>query len=180
MCSILWDLPLLVICICIKFPNSFKNSPHNNVCNNLFPMKNHILCSSLCLHVNRACNTVYCSIAMAKNVQEKPWPSQQQLAHNSCWGRHSFHRLLFLFFLVFSGHDMNVFVTDLTVGNVVTHMQGFSSGILIIFFLETVWNGKKSGVICGSRIWLMCTILVYRCGFYTDFRLISLKCLSSQ
>ena len=26
----------------IKFPNSFKNSPHNNVCNNLFPMKNHI------------------------------------------------------------------------------------------------------------------------------------------
>ena len=29
---------------------------------------------------------------------------------------------------------MNVFVTDLTVGCVVTHVQGFSSGILIIFF----------------------------------------------
>ena len=35
-------------------------------------------------------------------------------------------------------HDMNVFVTDLTVDNVVTHVQGFSSGILIIFLLETV------------------------------------------
>ena len=30
--------------------------------------------------------------------------------------------------LVFSPCDMNVFVTDLTADNVVTHMQGFSSG----------------------------------------------------
>ena len=44
------------------------------------------------------------------------------------------HRLLFIFFLVFSPHDMNVFVTDLTVEYVVTHVQEFSSGILIIFF----------------------------------------------
>ena len=29
---------------------------------------------------------------------------------------------------VFSPHDMNVFVTALTADNVVTHMQGFSSG----------------------------------------------------
>ena len=29
---------------------------------------------------------------------------------------------------------MNVFVTDFIVDNVVTHIQGFSSGILIIFF----------------------------------------------
>ena len=36
--------------------------------------------------------------------------------------------------LVFSPHDMNVFVTDLTADNVVTHMQGFSSGILMILF----------------------------------------------
>ena len=28
---------------------------------------------------------------------------------------------------VFSHHDMNVFVTDLTADNVVAHMQGFSS-----------------------------------------------------
>ena len=40
--------------------------------------------------------------------------------------------------LVVSPHDMNVFVTDLTVDNVVTHVQGFSSGILIIFLLENV------------------------------------------
>ena len=36
--------------------------------------------------------------------------------------------------LVFSPNDMNVFVTDLTADNVVTHMQGFSSGILMILF----------------------------------------------
>ena len=29
---------------------------------------------------------------------------------------------------------MNVFLTDFTVECVVTHVQGFSSGILIIFF----------------------------------------------
>ena len=36
--------------------------------------------------------------------------------------------------LVFSPHDMNVFVTDLTANNIMTHMQGFSSGILMILF----------------------------------------------
>ena len=36
--------------------------------------------------------------------------------------------------LVFSPHDMNVFVTDLTANNAMTHMQGFSSGILMILF----------------------------------------------
>ena len=36
--------------------------------------------------------------------------------------------------LVFFPHDMNVLVTDFTVDNVVSHVQGFSSGILIIFF----------------------------------------------
>ena len=36
--------------------------------------------------------------------------------------------------LVFSPHDMNVFVTDLTVEYTMTHVQGFSSGILIILF----------------------------------------------
>ena len=36
---------------------------------------------------------------------------------------------------------MNVFVTDLTVEYVVTHVQRFSSGILIIFF-------EKLGLIC--------------------------------
>ena len=35
--------------------------------------------------------------------------------------------------LVFSAHDMNVFVTDFTVDYVVTHVQGFSSGFLTIF-----------------------------------------------
>ena len=41
----------------------------------------------------------------------------------------------FLFaYFVFSPQNMNVFVTDFTVANVVTHVQGFLSGILMIFF----------------------------------------------
>ena len=46
-CSILLDLPLSVICICIKCSNSFKTSLHNNFSNNLFHIKNHISFSSL-------------------------------------------------------------------------------------------------------------------------------------
>ena len=70
---------------------------------------------------------------MAQNEQEMPSASQQQLT-TAVEEKQTSHRLLFIFFLVFSGHDMNVFVTDLTVEYVVTHVQGFSSGILIIFF----------------------------------------------
>ena len=76
--------------------------------------------------------------------------------------------------LVFSPHDMNVFVTDLTVGNVVTHVQGFSSGILIIFF-------EKLCVPCAGiwiNMWLTCTVNVY--SINPDFTLISLKCLYLQ
>ena len=36
--------------------------------------------------------------------------------------------------LVFSPHDVNVFVTDFILDNAVTYMQGFSSGILMILF----------------------------------------------
>ena len=51
---------------------------------------------------------------------------------------------------------MNVFVTDLIVDNVVTHMQGFSSGILIIFF-------EKLSVKCEGiwiNVWLLCMVNV--------------------
>ena len=61
------------------------------------------------------------------SVQEMPWTFQKLLSHNRFWESQSFDMLLF-----FLPHDMNVFVTDVTVDNVVTHMQGFSSGILII------------------------------------------------
>ena len=41
---------------------------------------------------------------------------------------------------------MNVFVRNLTIENVVTHVQGFSSGILIIFFEKVC---VKCEGICG-------------------------------
>ena len=85
--------------------------------------------------------------------------------------------------VVFSPHNMNVFVTDFIVDNDVTHMQGFSSGILIIFFEKvcvkcegicryillpytvpcmvnmqhSVW---ESWLMCGSHTWFRCTILL--------------------
>ena len=41
---------------------------------------------------------------------------------------------------VFSPIDMNVFVTDLTADNVVTHMQGFSSG----FYGQPLYSSNYS------------------------------------
>ena len=55
---------------------------------------------------------------------------------------------------VFSPHDMNVFVTDLTANNVVTHVQGFSSGILIIFFVRNCVKCEE----IFSNVWLSCTV----------------------
>ena len=60
------------------------------------------------------------------------------------------HFMQFLSFVVFSPHDMNVFVTDLTVEYVVTHMQGFSSRILMMFF-EKLSDMKESRLTCGSH-----------------------------
>ena len=69
---------------------------------------------------------------------------------------------------------MNVFVTDFIVDSVATHVQGFSSGILMIFF-------EKLSVKCEGiwiNMWLSCTVNVYIINL--DFRLISLKCLYLQ
>ena len=61
---------------------------------------------------------------------------------------------------------MNEFVTDLIVDNVVTHVQGFSSIILIIFFeklsvkCEGIWmqmqitnNGRSNRMLHVNRAW---------------------------
>ena len=68
-CSILLDLPLLVICICIKYPNlSDKTSLHTNFPDNLFHMKSHIsysyvsACESCMLGcVPLDCNGIKCT-----------------------------------------------------------------------------------------------------------------------
>ena len=51
---------------------------------------------------------------------------------------------------------MNVFVTDLTVDNVVTHLQGFSCRIFLIFFQKLYL--KYEGI--WINMWLLCTVNV--------------------
>ena len=51
---------------------------------------------------------------------------------------------------------MNVFVTDFTVDNVVTHMQGFSSGILIIFFARNCVKCERILI----NVWPPCMVNV--------------------
>ena len=143
-------------------------------------MKCHIWCSSLCLHMNNAHYTVCWWIAMAQNEKEMPLHPSSTLLRTAAEG-HRVSTACYLFsFLVFSLHDMNVFLTNFTVDNVVSHMQGFSSGILIIFFEKlcvkcerilinmslpcmvnmqhSVW---ESILTCGSCTRLTCSI---QCG----------------
>ena len=72
---------------------------------------------------------------MAQHVQEMPSTSQAVACSQQLLRRNKLVTGCYFFAcLVFSPHDMNVFVTDLTASNVLTHMQGFSSGTLMIFF----------------------------------------------
>ena len=120
--------------------------------------------------MNHACYTVCSWIAMAQNEQEMPWASQQQLAHNSRWEKQGFNRLLFLCLFSLSTSNMNEFVTDYIVDNVVTHVQGFASrqccnscaGIFKWnfdhFLWETVSDMNESGLMCGSCAQLTRTV----------------------
>ena len=65
----------------------------------------------------------------------RKWPEHpsSSLLTTAAEEKQTSHRLLFVFILVFSPHDMNVFVTDFIVHNVATHLQVFSRGILMIF-----------------------------------------------
>ena len=55
--------------------------------------------------------------------------------------------------LVFSPHDMNVFVTNFTVEYAMTHVQEFSSGILIFFLRNCV---RYEGILIN--VWLPYTV----------------------
>ena len=69
--------------------------------------------------------------------------------------------------LVFSPHDMNVFLTDFIVENIVTHVQGFSSGILIIYFEKLC---DKLCVKCEGiliNVWLPCMVNMQNFVRYT-------------
>ena len=116
-----------------------------------FSVATHKLCTLHCVLLN--CNGTKCT----GNTLSIPAAacSQQLLRRNKlptgCY---------FFACLVFSSHDMNVFVTDLTADNVVTHMQGFSSGILMILFekLCDIWTILIN---VWLHVWLTCSI---QCG----------------
>ena len=101
------------------------------------------------LHVNRARYSVCCWITIAQNVQEIPWASQQKLPHNRFLESTERNKVLtdcyFFACLVFFPYDVNVFVTDLTVDHVVTHVQGFSSVFLMILCkkLCQIWRNLE-------------------------------------
>ena len=87
-----------------------------------------------------------------------PYTFTQITIHNSCSEKQSFYRLLFLCLLVFPQIDINVFLTDFIVDNVVIHVQWFSTGILTNFC-------QKLCVKCEGiwfNVWLTCTLLAYR------------------
>ena len=82
-------------------------------------------------------------------------------------------------FLVFSSHDMNVFVIDLTVDNAATHVQGFSTGILMIFFVRNcvkyeeiwinIWHLCMFNMEHSVSLWNCVKEPVSMCGSHTQF-----------
>ena len=90
-----------------------------------FSVATHELCMLHCVLLD--CNSTKCT----ENALSIPAVacSQQLLRRNKlptgCY---------FFVCLVFSPHDMNVFVTDLTANTIMTHMKRFSSSILMILF----------------------------------------------
>ena len=113
----------------------------------------------------------------AQNEQEIPWSSQQQLAHNSCWEKQSFDRLLFLCLFGLFTPSYECICDRFHQRQCCDSRAGIFKWNFDHFLLETVWNGKESGVMCGSRTRLTCRIL---CNIYTGFKLVSLKSLNSQ
>ena len=136
-CSILLDLVIYKM-------SKLKTSLHNNFSNNLFHMGRNVtfhavLCSCTWI-VHVKLGTV--GLQWHKMNRKCPEHASSSLLTTAAEKKQTSHRLLFLFFLVFSPHDMNVFVTDFIVDNIATHVQGFSSRILIISFekLSQMWR----------------------------------------
>ena len=91
--------------------------------------------------------------------------SQQQLAHNSCWGETNFPQVAISFLLVFSGHDMNEFdrfdcrlCCDSRAGIFKWIFDHFLSGYRTCFTIHVL----PYTLTCGFHVWLTGTILVYR------------------
>ena len=77
-----------------------------------------------------------CAVGLKWHKMNRKWPQHPSSSLLTTAAERSKVSTGCYFFacLVFSPHDMNVFVTDLTVEYAMIHVQGFSSGILIILF----------------------------------------------
>ena len=156
-----------------------------------------VISPKICFRWNATFHTVFCSCTWIVHVTVCAVGLQWHKTYRKC-PQHPSSSLLttaaeriklstgcyFFVFLVFSPHDMNVFVTDFTVDYVVTHVQGFSSGILTIFCwkLCEMWRDLDSrvapvhGKTCGSRAAFQCKIYRFQVGMLrmSQFIVISL------
>ena len=116
-----------------------------------------VISPAMCFTWNATCHAVLCSCTWTVHVTVCAVGLQWHKMCRKCPDHPSssllttageriklFTGCYFFACLVFSAHDMNVFVTDFIVDHVATHVQGFSSGILIILFVRNcVWNVKE-------------------------------------
>ena len=120
-----------------------------------------LISETICFRWNVTCHAVLCSCTWTMHVTLCAVGLQWHKMYRKCPDHPSssllttageriklFTGCYFFACLVFSAHDMNVFVTDFTVDHVVTHVQEFSSGILIIFVekLCEMWRDLDSRV----------------------------------
>ena len=141
-CSILLDLPFSVICICIKFQIHSKPL-FTIICITIsFIWKatfHAVLC--ICMWIM---HITICTVGLQWYKMNSKWPEHPSSSLPTTAAERSQVSTSSYFFacLVFSPHDMNVFVKDLTVEYAMTHVQGFSSGILIILFVKLcqIWR----------------------------------------
>ena len=116
-----------------------------------------VISPAMCFTWNGTCHAVLCSCTWTVHItvcavglqwhkmcRKCPQHPRSSLPTTAAERIKLFTGCYFFACLFFSHHDMNVFVTDFTVDHVLTHVQGFSSGIL--FSEISDWNCNCKGV----------------------------------
>ena len=122
--------------------------------------KFRVISPTICFTWNATCHTSLCSCTWTVHVTVCAVGLQWHKMCRKCPDHPSsslfttatqtiklFTGCYFFVSLVFSAHDMNVFVTDFTVDHVVTHVQGFSHGIFNFFKCSFITTAHRV-IIC--------------------------------